>query len=111
MIKLVRISTPLTPGVHREYCGRPGKGQAGILGNPYWKDESTRVEACEKFRLYLQKEFDRGNSTIHKRIHELAEIARTQDLELACFCVPKQCHTESIKNLIEVLLEKLIDSI
>ena len=114
MIKLVRVSDPIIPGVHREYCGRPGKGQAGILGNPYWaKDESKRAEACEKFRLYLELKTKRGNPTnpIRVKVLELVEIARTQDLELACFCVPKQCHTEHIKNLIETILEETNESI
>jgi hypothetical protein len=105
-VKVVHISSRQAEGSHREYCGRTGKGQEGILGNPYWmNDESKRDEVCDKFKLYLKKEFEKGNSKVHKRAYELVAIAKKQDLELACFCAPKRCHTESIKELIEGLLE------
>ena len=111
-IKVVHIRSSQAQDSHREYCGRAGKGQEGILGNPFWlNDESKREEVCGKFKIYLKKEFERGNSKIHKRVHELVTIAKEKDLELACFCqspsdvVKKRCHAESIKELIEGLLE------
>jgi hypothetical protein len=108
-IQVVHINSKQVQGSHREYCGRAGKGKEGSLGNPFWmNDEGKREEVCDKFKLYLMKEFERGNSKIHKKVYELVAIAKKQDLELACFCTPKRCHTESIKELIEGLLEERI---
>lgn len=112
-IKVVHINSKQAQGSHREYCGRAGRGQEGILGNPFWmNDESKRDEVCDKFKLYIKKEFERGNSKIHKRIYELVAIAKEQDLELACFCqspsdvVKQRCHAESIRDLIIAELTK-----
>ena len=44
-IKVVHINSRQAQGSHREYCGRAGRGQEGILGNPFWmNDESKRDE-------------------------------------------------------------------
>lgn len=104
-IKVVHINSRQAPNTHREYCGRAGRGQEGVLGNPYWmNDESKREEVCDKFQLYLLSKMFSSNA-VSKRIHELVTIAKTQDIELACFCAPKRCHAESIKQTIERLLE------
>ena len=41
------------PGSHREYCGRAGKGQEGVLGNPFFN--GTRDENCKLFQEWLNK--------------------------------------------------------
>lgn len=99
MIKIVKVYDKQVVGTHREYCGRPGKGELGLLGNPFWmKDESKRNEVCDKYHEYF-------HLNIPQRAKELVEIAKTQDIELACFCSPKRCHTETIKAYIEQALE------
>jgi DNA polymerase III epsilon subunit-like protein len=101
MIKLVRVGRPQEAGSYREYCGRAGKGELGILGNPFpARTEKDRDKACEEFETYLRRRMTFSNPVSHK-IQALAEIAKKQDLELACFCTPKRCHTESIKKVIE----------
>ena len=114
MIIIVKVYDKQQPNTHREYCGRPGKGQEGLLGNPFWmKDESKRNEACDKYQQYFKSIIDcRFTSSltleeldIKAKLSELVEIAKTQDIELACFCSPKRCHTETIKAYIEQQLK------
>ena len=101
MITIVRVYDKQKPNTHREYCGRPGKGEKGLLGNPFAANvtHSNRDEVCDKFHTYF-------HSNIPQRAKELVEIARTTDVELACFCSPKRCHTETIKAYIEEQLNK-----
>lgn len=107
MITIVKVYDKQVIGTHREYCGRPGKGEKGLLGNPFAANvtHSNRDEVCDKFHTYF-------HSNIPQRAKELVEIARTTDVELACFCqspkdvVKKRCHCETIKQYIEEQLNK-----
>jgi predicted NAD-dependent protein-ADP-ribosyltransferase YbiA (DUF1768 family) len=114
MIKIVKVYDKQVPGTYREYCGRPGKGQSGLLGNPFAANvtHSNRDEVCNKFEIYFKESMAYEHSVLKKRVNELVEIAKTQDIELACFCqspkdvVKKRCHTEAIKAYIEQQLEE-----
>jgi hypothetical protein len=106
MITIVKVYDKQVIGTHREYCGRPGKGQVGLLGNPFWmNDESKRNKVCDDYATWFK-------TNKPKRVDELIEIAKTQDIELACFCqspkdiVKKRCHCETIKAYIEKQLNK-----
>jgi hypothetical protein len=113
MITIVKVYDKQVIGTHREYCGRPGKGQAGLLGNPFWmNDESQRNEVCDKYHEYFHGSVNTHTHTaLYHKVQELVEIAKTQDIELACFCqspndvVKKRCHTETIKVYIKQALE------
>lgn len=113
MISIVKVYDKQVPSTHREYCGRPGKGQEGLLGNPFAAnaDHSNRDEVCDKFEEYFKDSMTTSNK-LHTRINELVEIAKTQDIELACFCqspkdvIKKRCHTMTIKAYIEQQLEE-----
>lgn len=105
MIKIVKVYTKQVIGTHREYCGRKNKKQKGLLGNPFWiNDESQRDKVCDDYAVWFK-------TNRPKRVDELVEIAKTQDIELACFCqspkdvVKKRCHCETIKQYIEQTLE------
>lgn len=107
-VTIVTVWSKQKPNTHREYCGRPGKGQLGLLGNPFWmKDESQRDKCCDKYEEWF-------NSNIPQRAKELIEIAKTQEIELACFCqspkdvVKKRCHCETIKKFILKELEMIM---
>ena len=99
MITIVRVSDKQKPNAYREYCGRPREGELGLLGNPFrMKDESKRNEVSDKYDEHF-------HSNIPERAKELVELAKTLDIELACFCSPKRCHCETIKEYIEQALE------
>jgi hypothetical protein len=54
-ITIVRVDSPQSPGSHREYCGRPGKGQKGTFGNPFWmSDESQRNWLVIRIKITLK---------------------------------------------------------
>lgn len=107
MITIVKLYDKQQPNTHREYCGRAGKGKKGLLGNPFAVNvtHTNRNEVCDKYYEYFHME-------IPQRANELVEIAKTMDIELACFCqspkdvVKKRCHAETIKAYIESQLNK-----
>ena len=89
------------------YCGR-----GSILGNPYYFDKSaisdskykvaTREEAIDKFREYFYAELDRGNTNM---LHMLEYIKQQEkehgNVNLGCYCKPKACHCDVIKEYLD----------
>jgi hypothetical protein len=71
-----------------------------ILGNPfYMKDESQRHQVCVNYANWLidNKEKDK----IYKELLRLVNIySKYNKLRLFCWCAPKQCHAEIIKEWI-----------
>ncbi len=82
-----------------------GKGiridRRSILGNPFpMKKESERNEVIKKYKDWLMdKSFDSPEWKEIKRLRKIYEEKGT--LILKCWCSPKACHGEIIKNIIE----------
>lgn len=103
-----------------EYVGRPR-----ALGNPFviGKD-GNRLEVISNYRRWLWQEMQRevcrwgpplrGHSTgelcyqgpVYRKLLDLKQQAIDGDLTLICFCHPKPCHAEVIKNCIEWMILK-----
>lgn len=82
------------------YCGRKNKTynvKSSLFQNPYiiGKDGS-RAEVIEKFKVYF---YDR----INKDEYFKREVLKLNNLVLACWCVPDDCHVRIIKEYIESL--------
>jgi hypothetical protein len=98
MIEILNInskrfkSLTLIENTNYVFCGRPSK-----YGNPYpMKTEKDRQVVVDKFK----KDIDNID------LSELVELAKENDiLYLGCFCYPKLCHCEVIKEKIEEILE------
>lgn len=88
------LSDPL-PGVHREYVGRPS-----TLGNPYpMRKEAERERVVEQYLAWLRKQYA-ANGPVRAELERLLSIAQRQPLELVCFCAPKRCHADVIRDAI-----------
>lgn len=92
-----------------EYVGRPS-----ILGNIYSSKDSSIAkhktnsveESIKKYKEWLYREIDNGNDDVILELYRLANIAKTKDLILGCWCFPfNRCHAEVIKEVIETILE------
>jgi hypothetical protein len=95
-ITVVHKNKPLgaTP---RFYCGRPTP-----LGNPFPKrNECDRDRVCDKFAAHLEERLSHANNATHTEFMKLVEAASKESIELSCFCAPKRCHCDEIKNKIE----------
>jgi hypothetical protein len=77
------------------YVGRPS-----ILGNPFkvGRDGSLE-EVIAKYRVWLWGEIQKHGEVFNKLV-ELVELSKRGDLTLVCWCYPKKCHAEIIRNAI-----------
>ena len=88
------------------YCGR-----GSILGNPFEIDRNhTREKVCSLYEVHFHKQV-RNNPNFFNELKRLNEIGIKQGyLELGCFCVPKQCHVETIKHFLENNQDLFLDN-
>ena len=79
--------------------------RASILGNPfYMHDESQRNRVCEQYEEYFYGKMQHTDTDFYKEVMRLHQILQKfGKLELYCWCTPKRCHAETIKNYIENL--------
>lgn len=92
-----------------EYIGRPSP-----LGNPYSHMAGTTAQfkvasrevAVAKYRPWLYDQIYEQNWAVINELNRLLDLARKGDLKLRCFCSPKACHGDVIKEFLEAQLRK-----
>lgn len=78
--------------------------RASVLGNPFvMNNESERNLVCDKYEEYFKEQCN-TNREFFDEIARIYHIYHNYGkLELFCWCAPKRCHAETIRNF---LLEK-----
>lgn len=76
--------------------------RTSVLGNPFFmNNESERVEVCKKYEEYFHKQL-KINEEFKKELDRIIQLYKKyKELNLFCWCFPKKCHVETIKNHIE----------
>ena len=93
MIKIVNKKDFKGNGI---YIGRPS-----VLGNPFVIGrDGNRDEVIGKCREYL-KEVLESNDKVRKEFERIKELSKKVDVNLICWCAPRKCHGDVIKELIE----------
>lgn len=83
-------------GAKGEYIGR-----GSPLGNPFPITLlASREQVIRQYRDWLEQQIELKNWTVINELDRLAEIAQQGDLNLVCFCAPKPCHGDVIKQLL-----------
>ncbi len=107
-ISVVHVNTPPSANAVRFYCGRATSYQTkhgmdcSVLGNPFiLKREADRENVCNAFKQHLEQKVRAKDPAVTKALNLIYKTARTQAVELSCFCAPKRCHADAIKELIE----------
>ena len=75
--------------------------RSSFFGNGFkMKDESERDKVCEQYKKWFYDElFD---STMQAELFFLKDILEKYGkLNLFCWCAPKRCHAETIKEYLE----------
>jgi hypothetical protein len=81
------------------YVGRPS-----AVGNPFvMQGEATRAQVIRDYEDWLAEQLLDRRSAASIEIHQLAALARKQDICLVCFCAPKACHADIIKRTIAAI--------
>ncbi len=73
------------------------------LANPYSiGPHGTREQVIDKYRVWLRERLSQRprRGTIHLTVSGLVERARKERITLVCWCWPKACHAEVIRDLI-----------
>ena len=79
------------------------------LGNPFFmKTENRREQVCDKYETWFEEQFTKY--TQEERMEFNVEIGRLErlharhgKLRLFCWCAPKRCHAETIRDYLEGL--------
>lgn len=77
--------------------------RSSVLGNPfYMKSDYERGLVCEQYRRYFYKKIFDNDIEFIKEIERLRDILNQYGkLELYCWCYPKMCHAQTIKEYLE----------
>lgn len=91
---------PIT--IVNKHHGKSGEyiGRGSPLGNPFviGKDGS-REQVIAKYRVWLNEQIIRKNPVVLDELNRLGNKAIDEKgLALQCFCYPKPCHGEVIKE-------------
>lgn len=78
-----------------------------ILGNKfYMQSENDRDRVCALYREWFYEQIECKNEVV---LNELRRIYRIYEkygkLRLFCWCAPKRCHAETIKEFLECFLK------
>ena len=86
------------PGITRVYVGRPS-----ALGNPFpMRSEADRERVVAQYRSWLRQQW-KTRGPARGELERLLELAKAGPLELICWCAPKACHADVIREALEAL--------
>lgn len=105
MITIVNVRNAI-PSTY-EYCGRRNTRYGLLqspLANPYpLKRESERQLVLTRYRVWFYGMAYSVNPAFDTEIGRLVDLADEGDLALGCWCAPKRCHCEVIKEYLELI--------
>jgi len=85
------------------YCGR-----GSALGNPFaLENPILRNIVCDRYHKWFHEHIVTASPKAVKMREQVLDImaaAVAGDVELQCYCAPKRCHCETIKEHVESLL-------
>jgi hypothetical protein len=86
-------------------------GRGSALGNPYTSIKGretlaefvvdSRKESIECFRKYLLDCIEKREDVVCNMLNEIYNLAIKGEVCLSCYCKPKSCHGDIIKEIIE----------
>lgn len=90
-------------------------GRGSALGNPFTsiKTKETkalvvcenREESISRFKEYLKEKIQNKDEKICFELNRIYKMAKKGDVNLICYCAPKACHGDVIKEIIEEKLK------
>jgi hypothetical protein len=81
-------------------------GRGSPLGNPFRIDNQAsnsrteRDRVIKEYRRYFEQHWQKNDAML-KELRRLYRIAKQGTLVLGCFCAPKPCHGDVIKEFLE----------
>ena len=102
MIEIVNLRKTDLDRKQIQYVGR-----GSVLGNRFKIGiNGNREQVIQKYRRWLWNRICDHDQRVTEELDRLKEIAKKGDLVLGCWCAPKRCHAEIIKNAINWIINK-----
>ena len=79
-----------------EYIGR-----GSPLGNPYPMEDASETErnrVCDLYHEWFHLQIENEEPAVLNELRRLYRIASKDGLSLGCYCAPKRCHGETIRD-------------
>jgi hypothetical protein len=83
------------------YVGRPT-----VLGNPYRVEELGREQAVARYRVWLRQQWQLGGAPRAQLLALARQYKAAGQLVLSCWCAPRQCHAEVIRDAVLGIVQK-----
>lgn len=72
-----------------------------VVGNPYFMcSEKERDKVCEKYKLYFKNTLLKDEVALEYLRDMYRALKKYGHIELYCWCAPKRCHAETIKEFL-----------
>jgi len=91
-------------------------GRGSVLGNPYTSIQGratlakfvveSRKESIECFREYLLDCIEKKEEKVCNLLNQIYSMALEKEVCLSCYCKPKSCHGDVIKEIIETKIKE-----
>lgn len=94
-------------------------GRGSVLGNPYTHRDlnrtiaqfqcKTREEAIDRYRTYITDLIKNEDFSVRRELRAIVQAAIAgKDVYLVCYCKPKTCHGDILREIIEKIVENKI---
>jgi len=100
MIKIGNAKHGIPGGV---YIGRAIKcWPASPLASPFHIGPGqNRDKVLARYRAWLLEHIEAGDPPIIKELARIKALSKEGDVRLVCWCAPKRCHGEIIREVLE----------
>lgn len=84
-------------------------GRGSPLGNPYKVSDLGRGNCIEPYRGWLAQQIQAKTPSVIAYLNEVAKasVQRQDGVRLVCFCKPRACHGDVIKEVIEARFKEM----
>ena len=93
----------------RKYVLKPGEilirvDRTTVLGNPFYMNgEDDRDRVCNAYQKYFEICVQDTSSVFYQKILLIQALSKFNHVALGCWCYPKRCHAQTIKNFVDKL--------
>jgi len=111
-IEVINLEGKQTRPIGLHYVGRnTWQHNGSALGNPYiLQDESDRRYVLSRYYQWIIKKLLGRDEAVTKEFMSIvARVIKGEDVILGCWCAPKACHADIIKELAELLVVWFIE--
>ena len=80
--------------------------EGSVLANRKRDYGMNRDESVERYRVWLWEEVKKKGEVYEYLVELVEKLKNGEDVILGCWCKPKRCHGDVVKNCLEWMLKK-----